>query len=105
MNTPTLKPCPACNSRALQLNWYVQCESGDCMLTGPKDDARGAKWNALPRCDDKPQDDRRKELLMVATHLMAGDWVGPDGGGTKIPFIVKAARELVAAIDGKEVAK
>jgi hypothetical protein len=52
----TLKPCPAChdpNPIHYKGGEYGRCANEKCQLEGPKGDPDGAKWNALPRIDQR----------------------------------------------------
>jgi hypothetical protein len=66
--TPELKPCPACGGIAIG-NTGSKYEDDpskvcfDCAVTGPRDDADGAKWNALPRRDAHSNDGARLRKL------------------------------------------
>ena len=53
--TKLLKPCPSCNAAAdgAYDPDYVVCSSESCGMFGPNSDPDRAKWNALPRRDDR----------------------------------------------------
>lgn len=52
MRKKKLKPCPACGSKAIDRSSYSQCSNTKCRLSGPDDDSKGTKWNAMLRLRD-----------------------------------------------------